>query len=227
MGYTVQQFRSLLRDQLDTDSEDISDSLIDAWLREGWRYCVHRRRRWPFLRGTWKLAVAGGLNVYPLTAFTQSTPSGAVPLEVDAVFDADGRPLRWVGFEQAQNTFSRNPSGTPRYWSADPVNLFLYPVPQASTTVQLWGWREPTLWPAGEGSTTQIPSEFDDVILNWSIGRAFQRQEEGDLGVMHLDQAEVLLKQLERRFGKHAASAPMILSDGVPPPAERPVAWNV
>jgi hypothetical protein len=105
----------------------------------------------------------------------------------------------------------------------------LFPTPESVQTFTAFGWREPAEWVAtnNAGATSDLPDVFDDVILEWSLGRAFQRQEDGDLGVMHLDQAEVLLRQLQRRFMKHVSSAPMILNDGVHVMAERPVNWSV
>jgi hypothetical protein len=225
MSYTLQDFRELTRLQLDTDTDDLPDRLVDSWVREGWRFCVNRNRRWPFYRGEWTFASTAGVPAYDESLLVGSVTA---PLELDGVLDADGEPLRWVGFEDGQRNFHGR-SGVPKFWSLNAGQIRLFPTPESVQTFSAYGWREPAEWVATDnaGATSDLPDVFDDVILEWSLGRAFQRQEDGDLGVMHLDQAEVLLRQLQRRFMKHASSSPMILNDGVHVTSERPVNWSV
>jgi hypothetical protein len=224
MPYTLQQFRDLVRAQLDTDADDLPDVLVDSWVREGWRFCVNRHRRWPFYETVWPLPVTAGVGVYDERGLGDN--GGGVPIEIDAVHDDNGVPLSWIGFNQAGTL---GVSGGPtRFWSRNAGQLYLFPAPETSTNFAAYGSRESYDW-VGDGgeATSDLPPEFDDVVLNWVLGRAFQRQEDGDLGVMHLDQAEVLLRQLQRRWMRYMSSAPLVLNGGVPRHGERLVVWDV
>jgi hypothetical protein len=223
-SYTLGEFRNLVRAQLDADSDDLPDTLIDVWVREGWRFCVNRKRRWAFYASQWSFTIGpeGDARV-PLESL--GTPENS-PLEIEAVL-AEAKPLRWVGPTQGIDRFGEQ-RGEPAHWTQLLNGLVVLPLPNRERTFLALGYRKPVDWVADGGSaTSDLPPDFDDVILNWSVGRAFQRQEDGDLGVMHLDQAEVLLRTLERRWTKHAVSAPLILNDGVRDGRARVVNWNV
>lgn len=224
MAYTLQDFRDRVRAQLDTDADDLTDLLVDTWVREAWRYCVNRNRRWPFYRSSWQFTTVAATATYDESSL--GGPANTVQ-ELDGVLGDDGAPLRWVGFEEAQRSFV-DASGEPLFWTVNAGVLRLYPTPDAAFTLTAYGFREPVEWVNGDSSLqSDMPEAFDDVILEWAIGRAFQRQEDGDLGVMHLDQAEVLLRNLQKRWMRHASSAPLVLNDGVRSSVERPVVWNV
>jgi len=225
VAYTLQDFRDLTRIQLDTDTDDLPDRLIDSWVREGWRFCVNHNRRWPFLRGEWSVTTDPNVGVYPVDALVGSYVVG----ELDAVVAATGRPLVWVGFDEAQRAFGGSDSGEPTHWTVFAAGLRLFPTPDAVQTLGVYGWLEPADWVAGGlgGATSGLPDGFDDVILEWCIGRAFQRQEEGSLGVMHLDQADVMLRKLKSRLMPHMSSHPLILNDGVGFSNVQRVVWNV
>lgn len=224
MAYTLQEFRDLVRAQLDTDAEELTDTLLNAWLREGWRFCVNRNRRWPFYASTWSVPVVVGTSAY--TVADLGTTGNEIS-ELEAILDDEGVPLRWLGHQQANGHFI-NSTGKPTHWNATAGVLRLYPNPDNSFTFTALGYREPVEWVGtNTAATSDLPAEFDDAILNWSIGRAFQRQEDGDLGVMHLDQAEVILRQLQKKYMKHASSFPLVLNDGVRVNTDRAVVWNV
>jgi hypothetical protein len=225
VAYSLQDFRDRVRAQLDTDADDLTDLLVDTWVREAWRYVSNRNRRWPFYRSSWTLTTVAGTATYD-----ESTLGGAANAvqELDGIIDAEGVPLRWVGFEDAQRTLVGQ-SGVPQFWSVNAGLVRLFPTPAAAYTLTLYGFRQPVEWVDGQnpGNTSDLPDDFDDVLLEWTIGRAFQRQEDGDLGVMHLDQAEVLLRNLQRRWMRQTAAAPLVLNDGVRRVVERPVVWTV
>jgi hypothetical protein len=225
MALSLTDFRALIRLQLDSDPEDLTDPLIDSWVREGWRYCVYRNRRWPFYRSAWQFTAVEGNGAYDEGSL--GGPANAIQ-ELDAVIGADGAPLRWVGFEEGQRAWG-DASGRPLHWTVNAGVLRLYPTPDAAYSMTAYGFRLPVDWvdEAAPGQKSDLPDAFDDVILEWCIGRAYQRQEDGDMGVMHLDQAEVLLRNLQRRYMRQTSSAPLVLNDGVRHSAERAVVWDL
>ncbi len=224
MSYTLQDFRDLVRAQLDTDSDDLTDRLLDAWVREGWRTCVNRNRRWPFYRSSWTVPVLATVDSYSFASLGSATNEVA---ELQVLLDHEDKPLTWAGLEQAQVLMSAS-SSRPTHWTVEGDSLVLFPTPGDSYTFTAYGYRRPVEWVGVDaGETSDLPDDFDDVILNWCIGRAFQRQEDGDMGVMHLDQADFLLRQLQKQYMKYGSSFPLVLNDGVRRPVERPVVWNV
>lgn len=224
MSYTLQDFRDLVRAQLDTDADDLTNPLIDAWVREGWRTCVNRNRRWPFYRSTWSVPVQATVAAYSFASL--GSPTNQVG-ELQTVLDHEGNPLTWVGLEQAQKLLSTS-STKPTYWTVEGNSLLLFPTPGDSFTFTAYGYRLPIEWVGvNTGATSDLPDDFDDVILNWCIGRAFQRQEDGDLGVMHLDQSDFLLRQLQKQYMKYGSSFPLVLNDGVRDSVQPSVVWNV
>lgn len=224
MAYTLQEFRDLVRAQLDTDSDDLTDALLNVWVREGWRLCVNRNRRWPFYRSSWSVAVTPSVGVY---AFGDLGSPGNDVGEIEAVLDEQDRPLTWVGFEQAESLLAQADS-RPTHWTIVADQLRLFPTPNDAFTFTAYGYRSPVEWVGtNAGATTDLPDPFDDVILNWCLGRAFQRQEDGDLGVMHLDQADFILRQLQKKYMHYGSSFPLVLNDGVRRTVERPVVWGV
>ncbi len=99
MSYTLQDFRDLVRAQLDTDSDDLTDRLLDTWVREGWRTCVNRNRRWPFYRSSWTVPVLASVDSYSFASLGSATNEVA---ELQVLLDHEDKPLTWAGLEQAQ-----------------------------------------------------------------------------------------------------------------------------
>lgn len=202
MSYTLQQFRDLVRATLDLGVADLTDSLVDSWIREGLER-AQGRREWPFYETSWSFTTAVDDENYTFAAVAAAHPSGYEVEEIRSI-RAQKWPLKPMPLEEMdrRSPLSSAREGTPTHWTTFSTNVFLYPRPTAVETLQARGIRKPADFvtagdPAG---THDLPKEFDSVILNWAIGRAYAHQDEPQSAVYYADLSEVTLSDLEKRY---------------------------
>ena len=214
---SLDEIRQVVRTALDVDAEELPDLLIDTWCREASRHVRQKRRRWPHLECSWSIATVADQAEYPLADIGSSSMD---QVDVLAAVKLEGYvPMKWISPDDADTFFVGNEAGsTPTHWSLHAQSLVLYPTPTEVVTVQVRGYRKMADWVAGENSyLPDVPDDFEDVIFNWVLGRAYQQQEDPDMGVMYLDLAEELLQTLASVDTAAPAAQPLVIGGGIRP----------
>lgn len=216
--YTLQQFRDLVREHLELDVTDLSDALVGEFLLDAAQHCQYARTSWPFYDQIWTFTTVIGDSDYLKADLATNDPDGHTIAEIVRI-RGDGRELQ----VQSARSYERNnpvgsvSTGEPMFWSEWGSVITLDPQPTAEEALTLRGWRNPTDWvtPGVAGDESDMPAEFDRVILNWALGRAYGQQEQADTSVYYLDLAEVQLRQLVRSYDEPSPSEHLIMGGGV------------
>lgn len=184
---TLQELRDLVRTQMDMDETDLPNALLDTWLREGFKKAIGTERRWPFYTKSWSLSAVA------------DTASVALEDDTDDIETVrlDGEIIARIGQDEGERFFSSTATGTPAYWSRWGDTLYLWPTPNASATVTVRGWREPTAWTT-LGSSTEVDADerLHLACAFYALSMAYMQQED-----------EVLSARYMQQFTEHVATA--------------------
>ena len=161
--------RDYIRNVVDITSNDISDSTMNTFIREGYDIIVYSEKRWPFYETAVTFDTVASQKDYALTdiAINQSfvhdgvTFSGAVaPSNVGirevAAMKTDNHVMEFIGYDTADIIYplDSNSVGRPWYWSmwssgssasaaiSNQV-IRLYPTPGEVVTISVRGYRNP------------------------------------------------------------------------------------
>lgn len=217
MTYTLGDIQTLVRQTLDVDAVELPSSLINVWAREGSRRVERQRRRWPFYDHEWTLELVVDQDVYPFTDFASASTERVDQID-DVRVDQDRR-LRWISREAARAQYDvSSGTGNPIHWRARSDQLYVYPTPASVETLIIQGSRKPIDWVAnGVAAEPDMPDEMQDIIYNWVLGRAYQQQEDPDMGLMYMDMADETLRSWAAKVEETPGDQPLVLGEGYAP----------
>lgn len=176
---TLQTIRNQVRDTVELDETDISNSVLDLFVQEGFDRIAHGMRRWSFYEADYTFTTVGDQRAYDLTSI------GADLSTVDAVEHDDWLCLP-ISHQLAQGQYAGSDvTGTPTNFSIWNGKLHLWPTPGEAITVTVRGYRDPADWIAqGSGATPDCPVEFHPLIVLWALHRAYLQQDDAQMGQM-------------------------------------------
>ena len=214
MTLTLQNMRDHIRSHLDLETDDLPDSLIDTWVREGSKRVERAEPYWPFYENITFTDVA------PVTVnlYSKSSAFNASWEQINAFWIDDGKaPLRWVGYdaltEMAQQESGN--TGRPYYWAE--WNNYVSFWPALDTTYTMWirGYRMPLDWVAdGAGASPDLPDDLHNTVLMWALNRAYLQQEDAQLAAVFERQYADELNEFRRRITITPPNQPLVLNGG-------------
>ncbi len=147
MAQTLTSIRAFVREVLDLEATELSDTLIDQWAQEGARIVAGARSNWPFYEETWTVPTVIGQAEYDLSALVNATNAAYTPSDIVTV-RGDNRELGWISRDEADTSFQADYSG-----SGDPVvyaqwgsKIKFFPTPARVETIQVRGFRKILDW---------------------------------------------------------------------------------
>jgi hypothetical protein len=200
VSYTLAALRAYVREHLDVDATELTDTLLDAWAREGSTRVWRRIKRWEHFQETWSLPTVASQAEYALGALSP-------PVDEIVSIGADTAELRWRGSVS---------SGTSVYFSYWKGSLRLWPPPGSVETLQLRGYRKMTDWVAGTPASTtpDLPEEFHNSVRLWMLGSAYNQQEDPEQGMLQLDLFSDEVDQMARQANDGWGAQPLVLGGG-------------
>jgi hypothetical protein len=172
--------RDLVRTQLDLDDTDLPDTLLDAYIQEGYDRALNLEQRWPFFEHRWTIDVpADGRAMMPVDSSF-----------IEWMYGADGYLLRKI---PARLSLMSHPpgltsNGTPRSWARVYRNLFLTPPPGAAATMTAIGYRNGDTWmEAGASSECDCDRRLHIPICWYACSLGYAQQEDEVLEITYLN----------------------------------------
>ncbi len=163
----LSDMRTHVRSIVDITSSDISDSVMNEFIREGYNLIVYSEKRFPFYEVALTFETVGGQKDYPIADIAANlsithdgvTFSGAsapknVGLREIAAMKNDDHVIEFIGYDTGDIIYpiNSNSSGRPWYWSmwasgasasAATSNqvIRIYPTPGSGETIYVRGYR--------------------------------------------------------------------------------------
>lgn len=208
MALTLDDIRTFVRAHLDLDTEDLPNSVLDVFIREGSKRIERAAPRWPFYAKTWTLTTVGGQRDYAFSAI-------ATDVDQIAAISRDDMPLSWVGADvyDIVNPTNTLGSGKPVRYTWWGTTLSLHPTPDAAYALTVRGYRTPTDWvAAGAGANPDLPDELHNTVATWALAKAYTQQEDPELGSVYERQFAEELAEFKRRIDSTPLPQPLVLN---------------
>jgi hypothetical protein len=195
MAMTLVQMQDFVRTHADADVEDMPNSSLEVYGRIAYNDILARRNGWPHLAVTYTLTTNAGQERYALTDLSTSGMD-----IVTSVVDRTtlGRRLIYMTQGDADIAFGSPVSSTSDLATAFTIvgdYIYLYPTPSSSRTYQVRGFRSATAWPAGSGSTPDLPASLHEAIAWYMLSSYFLAQEDAQLAGIYMQEYESMVER--------------------------------
>lgn len=182
---TLQNIRDMVRSTLDFTSDDLPDSRLDVYIRDGFNKIINLQQRWPFFEGTYTLTTVAGQRSYALSSIDTNLR------EVTSIVDSNsvGWRLEYRPHDELEAIFigTLDSPQRPVYFSLWGQSVNLWPKPDTVYNFVLRGYRKPTDWvSAGSGANVDCDDRLHYAIVLYALGRVYAEQEDPEMAQWYM-----------------------------------------
>lgn len=201
--------RTYVRTFLDVDSEELPDSLLDEWVRSGFRRVTRRELRWPWLKKSWNFTPTSGTPTYELGVIADDLES--VEHIADDLWDLvqiQPSEAEWRYGPKAQYQIAR-----PQAWSQWGDGIRFWPIPDGNYPLVIRGYRSTLDWiSAGAGAEPDCPADFHSLIATYALARAYEQQSDPESAAVQMNHFEQEMNELHNRYMRDPVADPMVFA---------------
>jgi len=208
---TIAEMRAQARAVVDIDATDISDTVLNNMIGQGFNSIVYSEKRWPFYDTSTTFSTADGTNDYTLATVGASVTQGL--RDVVAVRN-DDHVIQYIGSDDADSNYPLNvaSSGQPWEWSFWNETIRFYPTPSSVKTIYVRGIRNATDFGAGsaDSATPDIPDPFHSVLVTYAIAKCYLQQEDPTMADQYQRDYMIELDNVARRYSDTPSPQPLV-----------------
>jgi len=219
----LQELRDYIRMQLDMDSEELPNGMLDSYLSEAYLRMISMESRWPFFESRWTVEKLGGYGI--------DLPADCDPSGLYSVIDGDnGMRLVQVANEQAEDNFRQISTTTmPVYYTIWGGVLELWPDPATDRELHLRGYRYPRDWMAqGAGAEVDADPRLHIILAHYAIALSYAQQEDEVLEDLYMKRFTAGFAAARDAICNPRHNRPLIYAGGLPLGGigHQPVIWG-
>jgi len=209
---TATVLRQTVRDIVDLDSEDLSDSLLNLYIRDGYYRILDLEKRWSWLETSFTFNTVANQRAYSVAAFT-ADPIAQVVSVVDNV--GVGTRLDMVGYDMAEQTYmgSYDISGDPLFYAVWGGSIHLFPKPNNVRTLSVRGYREPIDWQTTGGAVDAAPS-LHFPLAYYACSRIYQKLEDAQMAAVYKQAFDEGVQLARANITKPSSHGQLIMAHG-------------
>jgi len=209
---TATSLRQTVRDITDLDTEDLPDSLLNLYIRDGYYRILDVEKRWSFLEQSFTFNTVAGQREYSISAFTADPISQVVSI-VDNT--AVGQRLDMVSYDMAEQTYmgSYDTSGDPLFYAVWDGAIHLFPKPNNVRTLTCRGYREPIDWVTSGGAVDASPSLHFPLVY-YACSRIYQRLEDSAMAAVYKQSFDEGVALARAQIKKPVSHGHLIMAHG-------------
>jgi len=216
---TLQQMRDQVRSVVDIDATDISDTVLDNMIGQGFDTIVYSEKRWPFFETSTTFNTVGGTKKYTLATIAGAPDAITQGIREIMSLRNDDHVLEFIGNDNADFIYPLNvtTSGQPWEWSFWNDTVCMYPTPDGAATIHARIMRNPTDFGVGSasGSSPDLPAPFHPILVTYAIAKAYLQQEDPVMAQQYLLQFQTDLDNIGRRYADVPAPQPMVANSRI------------
>lgn len=229
MALNISQIRNLVEDvttlQIGNGTgDDISQDLVDTYIREGFQRIISTYDRWPYFQATYSLSTIQNQRAYT-TGFTRTAPStvsGITASDIKEIISVTnetdaGNQLIYIDNFKAENVWvgTNDIAGIPAYFSLWAGQLQLWPKPDDEYSLTIRGYRQPSYaWLTDTGQNVDLDDEFHIMLINFVVSRCFQFQEDPQMAQVYMNHFDIGVTLARDNLSAPSNNQPLILSGG-------------
>ena len=215
MGYqtmTATVLRQTVRDIVDLDADDLPDSLLNLYIRDGYYRILDLEKRWAWLETTFTFNTVQDQRAYSIAAFT-ADPISQVVSVVDNV--GVGARLDMIGYDMAEETYigSYDTSGDPLFYAVWNGNIHLFPKPNNARTLSVRAYREPIDWQTTGGAVDASPSLHFPLVY-YACSRIYQKLEDAQMAAVYKQAFDEGVQLARANITKPTSHGQLVMAHG-------------
>ena len=208
---TIAEMRAQARAVVDIDATDISDTVLNNMIGQGFNSIVYSEKRWPFYDVATTFSTADGTKDYTLATVGASVTQG---LRDVVALRNDDHVIQYIGSDDADSNYPLNvaSSGQPWEWSFWNETVRFYPTPASVKTIYVRGIRNATDFGAGsvDSATPDIPDPFHSVLVTYAIAKCYLQQEDPTMADQYQRDYMIELDNVARRYSDTPSPQPLV-----------------
>lgn len=208
---TLVQMRTQARAIVDIDTSDISDTVLNNIIGQGFDAIVHSEKRWPFFDVSTTFSTSAGTKDYTIATIGASVTQG---LRDIVALRNDDHVLKYIGSDDADSNYPLNvsSSGQPWEWSFWNDTVRFYPTPDTVKTIYVRAIRNATDFGSGssDSATPDLPDPFHPVLVTYAISKCYLQQEDPVMAEQYQRSYLIELDNVARRYADAPAPQPLV-----------------
>lgn len=210
---TAADIRQAVRDITDLDAVDLSDSLLNLYIRDGYYRILDMEKRWSFLEYSFTFNTQTNVRDYNIATIT-GEPMGQISSIIDNT--QSGVRLSMVGFDMAEGTYigAYDSPSNPLFYAVWNGSIHLYPTPNDSRELVCRGYREPFDWQTEGGDVDASPS-LHFALVYYACSRVYQQLEDTTMSQMYKGSFDEGVALALKNSTTPTSHNPMLLSAGM------------
>lgn len=203
---TLDEMVEFVRTHADADSTDAPTSSLTVYARMAYNDILARKQGWPHLAVNYTLTTIANQASYTFAGGSFSVPD----LELlTGVIDQSALGRRLVAITQQDADLLYSGSATEKspnaaHYTVGGATITLFPTPSSAKAYLVRGFRKPSTWPNGGGSSPDAPRVFDEPICWFMLSQYFLAQEDTPLASMYMNEYQ---QQVDRLTKSEASKA--------------------
>lgn len=191
-------------------SDDVSDSIIDMYARDGYERIINMERRWPSFETSTTFTASANDDEYTLASISDLR-------EITSIVDAStGYRLDLIGYEQGEDVWANAGTGRPQHWSLWAQSVKLWPTPDTTYTYRVRGYRKPTEWWNFDGVEVDADERLHAAIVYYVLSRLYQLQEDIEMSNFYAATFAESARSAHADIMRTPSQRPLVLNQGVP-----------
>lgn len=231
MSLKLPDIRSLVSQITDLEvgtdvQSDITITLLDTFIREGFQRIVSLNTRWPWFQSTFTINTVAEQREYS-SGFTPVSSTGGTTLGttfasirelISVVNETDmGNQLIYIDNFAAEKVWvgTNDLSSIPAYFSLWAGSLQLWPKPDDVYSLTIRGYRQPSYaWLTDVGLDVDLNDEFHIMLINFAVARCYQFQEDPELAAVYMNHFDQGVSLARTNITAPNSNQQIILSGG-------------
>ena len=214
------EIRSKIREIVDLDEQDLSNTLLDMYIKDGFDRIIALERRWPFYQKTFTL------NTVPAQrAYAVNTVGDGNLREIISLVDTStvGNRLEFIAYDDAEAVWvgSYDQVSRPLYFTFWEDQIHLWPKPDAVYPLVVRGYRKPTDWSASDSTEVDADERLHQCLVYYGVAQVYQLQEDIELASYYRKTFDEAVRLSAADIMRPSSQRPLAFSDGVPHPSRR------
>ena len=201
------ELRQLVRDISRTETQDVTDSVLNVYMDEGYAEVVsHRVWPWGYALTPETVALVPDQNEYTLDD------------KVKRVLTVIEKEQRYPLTQVSQNDWARTQNSIqstsrPIWYTFAIKTLFLWPVPATTDSLDVYFYEHP-VWASDDTEVPPFDEAFHTSIVDWSLSRLWEQEEDLEKADDYRQRFEVKLNRMGKFYDTEMVDRPMIYGGG-------------
>lgn len=212
LTHTATTMIAAVRDIVDLDANDLPDTLIKLYIRDGYYRILDVEKRWPFLEKSFTITTVASQRAYVISSMT-ADPITQVASIVDNT--SVGYRLSMVSYDELEAAYvgALDTANNPLFYAVFEGKIHLFPKPNNVRTLTARGYREPVDW-VTTGAAADLPAGLHFALVYYACSRIYQRLEDTVMADDYKRSFDEAVSFAVRNVQKPNSHSPMVLSAG-------------